>query len=394
MSENQPGQPASGSPQDDATRTDREDQEGVAAAPFLLSQEPVTEPDSSHGGTPDPTAPPAPAYEHLGELPATYGTQSVYLVAYDPRQLFAYWDVDWAAAPGAAFVLRACRADGEVESEQPITAVDAGRYLPAAVPGGTYFAELGTRGRDGAWNPVATSARVTMPSEGLASEAEPKFATLPFHLSFQRLLELIQGAMGNKEDLTAALARLQHGDRAWMRPIAGALEGMGSEKLHTLESLLGHEFSVHSAGDTGSGGHLRDRVEARGAGAYGNEGLSSGDLARGAGGSEGLSSAGMFGPRHGGGSEGLSSGGFGRDMTLAAFVAGMNSESLASFMGPGGGSEAWRLAKVVGPGGSDLAASERAADFRRAIEHQIGLLGALFSGSGSGDGSGPSSPGR
>ena len=61
----------------------------------------------------------------------------------------------------------------------------------------------------------------------------------------------------------------------------------------------------------------------------------------------------------------------------------MSSETLASFTGPsgGGGSEAWRLAKVVGPGGgSDLAASERAADFRRAIEHHIGLLGALFSG--------------
>ena len=396
MSESQPGQPASGSPQDDAARTDREDQERVAAAPFLLSQEPVTEPDAEAAGTPDPAAPPAPAYEHLGELPDTYGTQSVYLVAYDPRQLFAYWDVDWSTAPGAEFVLRVCRADGEVESEQYITVADAGRYLSAAVPGGTYFAELGTRGRDGAWNSVATSARVTMPPEGLAGEAEPKFATLPFHLSFQRLLELIQGAMGNKEDLTAALARLQHGDRAGMRPIAGALEGMGSEKLHTLETLLGHEFSVHSAGDTGSGGYLRDRAEALGVGAFGSEGLSSGDLVRGAGGSEGLSSTGMFGPRHGGGSEGLSSGGFGRDMTLAAFVAGMNSETLASFMGPGGGSEAWRLAKVVGPGGgSDLAASERAADFRRAIEHHIGLLGELFSTAGSGSGgSGPSSPGR
>ena len=373
MSESQPGQPASDVSQDDAAQ----EKEQVSTAPFLLSQEPVTEPDAAvDDETPNPAAPPAPAYEHLGELPAAYGTQSVYLVAYDPRQLFAYWDVDWAAAPGAAFVLRLCGADAQVESEHPITAADAGRYLPATRPGGTYFVELGTRGRDGAWNPVAISGRVTMPPEGLANEEEPTFATLPFHLSFQRLLGLIQGAMGQKEDLTAALSRLQHGDRAAMQPIAGALQGLDSEQLHTLEGLLGHEFSVHSAGDTGSGGFLRDRAEALGAGAFG---------------SEGLSSAGVFGPTSGLDSAGLSSGGFGRDMTLAAFVAGMSSETLASFAGPGhgGGSEAWRLAKVVGPGGgSDLAASERTADFRRAIEHHIGLLGGLFSGSHSESSSG------
>ncbi len=372
MSESQPGQPASDVSQDDAAQ----EKERVSTAPFLLSQEPVIEPEAAAAAeTLDPAAPPSPAYEHLGELPAAYGTQSVYLVAYDPRQLFAYWDVDWTAAPGAAFVLRLCGADSQVESEHSITPADAGRYLPATRSGGTYFVELGTRGRDGAWNPGATSGRVTMPPEGLASEDDPKFATLPFHLSFQRLLELIQGAMGQREDLTAALSRLQHGDRSGMQPIAGALEGIDSEQLHSLESLLGHQFSVHSAGDTGSGSFLRDRVEALGAGAFG---------------SEGLSSAGMFGPRHGGGSEGLSSGGFGRDMTLAAFVAGMSSETLASFAGPsgGGGSEAWRLAKVVGPGGGDLAASERAADFRRAIEHHIGLLGALFSGTHSESSSG------
>lgn len=150
MSESQPSQPASNFSPDDSAQ----EKEQVAAAPFLLSQEPVTEPDAPGADdlSPDSAPPPAPAYEHLGELPATYGTQSVYLVAYDPRQLFAYWDVDWASAPGAAFVLRVYRADGEIESEQSITAADAGRYLPAGTSGGTYFVELGTRGRDGAWN--------------------------------------------------------------------------------------------------------------------------------------------------------------------------------------------------------------------------------------------------
>ncbi len=126
------------------------------------------------------------------------------------------------------------------------------------MPGGTYFVELGTRGRDGSWQPVAHSGRVTMPPEGLAGETEPKFATLPFHLSFQRLLELIQGAMGHGEDLTAALARLQHGDRAGMQTIAGALtlNGLGSDQLHTLELLLGHKFSVEFRGRHGRAGFV------------------------------------------------------------------------------------------------------------------------------------------
>ncbi len=396
MSESQPGQPSASSSPDDA-RPDEDQAQKVAAAPFLLSQDPVTDPDAeaTGGNAPGPDVPPAPAYEFLGELPATYGTQSVYLVAYDPRQLFAYWDVDWSVAPGAAYSLHVCRADGEIETEVGISAADAGRYVPVTVPGGTYFVELGTRGRDGSWNPVAHSGRVTMPPEGLAGEDEPKFATLPFHLSFQRLLELIQGAMGHGEDLTATLARLQHGDRAGMEKINGALGGLGRDQMHTLETLLGQRFSVNSVGDTEN--FLRDRHEALGAGAFGSESLSSGVLAKGAGGSESLSSAGLIGPVGGMGSENLSSGAFGGDRTLRAFAAGMSSETLSSFMGPGGsgGSEAWRLAGAVGPGGSDLAASERAADFQRAIKHNLDVLGALFSAvsAGLGGGSGGSSPG-
>ena len=119
-------------------------------------------------------------------------------------------------------------------------------------------------------------------------------------------------------------------------------------------------------------------------------------MGAGAFGSEGLSSAGLIGPVGGMGSETLSSGAFGGDTTLRAFAAGMNSETLSSFLGPksGGGSEAWRIAGAVGPGGSDLAASERAADFGRAIEHNLSVLGALFSAvnAGLGGSSGGSSP--
>lgn len=247
---------------------------------------------------------PAPAYEHLGDLPPTYGSQSVYLVAYDPRQLFAYWDVDSGLAGNASYGLRVCRADGEVESEVPIHPREAGRYLAIGVPGGTYYVELGTSGRAGRWRPVAFSGRVTMPRAGLAGEAEPRFATLPFHLSFQRLLELIHDAMGQGEDLTAALARLQAGDQAGIAALVGTLASLSREQLVTLERLLGHQVNPRSDAGGSFGGASENLA-----------------LAISAGGSEVLSSAGL-----GGGAASAAAAAFGSE-TLSSQAAG--SETLA-----------------------------------------------------------------
>ena len=410
MSESPSGQPSDTS----ATESDTPLATGAArgmeglsraeAAPFELSQEPVTpEGETVPGSVP---ATPAPAYEHLGELPATYHTQSVYLVAYDPKQLFAYWDVDWTGGPATPYALHVCRADGSLEQKAEIAAAEAGKYLPAQLPGGTYFVELGRYGRDGRWQVIATSNHVTMPPAGLAGETEPKFATLPFHLSFQRLLELIHETMGHGEELTAALARLQHADGVGLDTLVGTLSRLGPEPLQTLETLLGQKFHVSSAREDQSstaGGHLhRDRRDVLAAGAFSSEGLSSANLSSG-------QAFGSSGERLGGGSEALSSGGFssgalagglGADLgsgnlasgsfssgilgvlgggseTLAAYAAGLSSESLSSFgMSSGSGG--------FGGGGGDLPAAERTAQLLRVLEGQLGMLGGLFSGSGSG----------
>ena len=344
MSESLPGQPP------DEPSPSRPD-DGVA--PFALSQDPVT----AEGPAPAPPVGtvPAPAYEHLGELPSTYGTQSVYLVAYDPRQLFVYWDIDWKNAPPTPYTLHICRADGPLEKRLDIFSSDAGRYVEVARPGGTYFVELGHHGRDGRWWPVASSGRVTMPPPGLSGDLDPQFATLPFHLSFQRLYELINDAMGHGEDLTAALSRLQGGGEPEVSPLLHTLHRLTGEQLHTLEMLLGQRFEI--ASDTGSptgsvpGGAarvLRDQHEVLSSGAFGSESLSSGAF----------------------GSENLSSGAFG-------------SESLSSFTA-GPSSEAWRLAGKGGPGvGSDTMDSERATVFLQAVEENLDVLGSLFSAFGS-----------
>ena len=98
-----------------------------------------------------------------------------------------------------------------------------------------------------------------------------------------------------------------------------------------------------------------------------------------------------------GGSEGLSSGGFGGE-SLLSLLGGMGSESSSFFAllaagGAGGSeglssavlargpsSEAWRLAgSGGGPSGSDTLSSEHTAALSRAMEHNLDVLGSLFS---------------
>ena len=348
MSENQPGPIHSNPlPGPDAARDiDGEMQTRIADAPFHLSQEPVTAEAAQNGFSSSGGAPPAPAYEHLGELPTSYGTQSVYLVAYDPRQLFAYWDLAPSEGTGKKYSLHICHPNGEIESKVDILPNEAGRYLAASRPNGTYYVELGAYSRNGVWQPVASSGRVTLPAEGLAGETEPKFATLPFHLSFQRLMELIEGAMGSKEDLTAALARLQRGERPAVSSLLGALSHLSGEQIHTLEMILGEKFAMDSEAGIrliGQGQFFRDKQEVLSSFGHGRD-ASAGS----AGGSEALSSGGAFGSESlssatlgAGGSETLSSSAFSSEVnlkplsseTFSSFTGKMGSETVSSFSG-------------------------------------------------------------
>ena len=400
MSENQsgpnpihptPGSPASSPDEDGATQT------RIAATPFQISQEPITVETAAEALASVIAPVHAPAYEHLGELPASYGTQSVYLVAYDPRQLFAYWDLAPTDTADKKYSLHVCYADGGVETHLDIRSAEAGRYITTSRPGASYYVELGTYSRSGLWQVAATSGRVTLPPEGLAHETEPRFATLPFHLSFQRLMEIIEGTMGTREDLTLALSRLQQGERPASPHFLGALSHLSSGQLRTLELLLGDKFATDSQAAGVSAGVRSSENFAptmgggsealsSAAGAFGSETLSSQALGsetvssfssggmggesvssftaasassseglpvfmRALGGSESVAamvghlnsevlSSLMGGP---GGSETLSSGGFGSE-SLYSLLAGMGSESLSSFFallaaGGSGGSE-------------------------------------------------------
>ena len=147
------------------------------------------------------------------ELPRVYGAPLLFAIARDPRTLFAYWNIDWSSifentAPVDRQVhLRVYRRDG---SEEPAVAVEpmAGNsYLSVAEPCESYRVEIGYYHPASVWNSVAKSDEVKMPPEKISEKMDIDVATIPFHLSFQRLTDLFRAS--NTDALGEIVAHLQ-----------------------------------------------------------------------------------------------------------------------------------------------------------------------------------------
>src|SRR4051794_35997033 len=91
-----------------------------------------------------------PAFDDLGELPRSYGEETLYLVARDPHWLFTYWDVDWSRFPAAAmqggefkiWLKLFVSGQGE-ESLIEINPEARNWYIPVSRASTAYYAEIG-----------------------------------------------------------------------------------------------------------------------------------------------------------------------------------------------------------------------------------------------------------
>jgi hypothetical protein len=219
---------------------------------FQISKEPLGDPPlpdpSTHKFTsvreeiPAPTV--APAYEDLGELPQSYGQDTLFLIARDPHWLFSYWDLDWLPwqpkAANGKFYLKLLKEDGSVEVTTEIHPEARNWYLPVKHAGTSYHAELGCLGADGEWIPIARSGVATTPQDKFSDSAEADFATVPIHLTFQRLVEMVRDRMKEGESLITALARLQgEGRRLLFQP--GRAPAWTDDQRRLLAALFGQE---------------------------------------------------------------------------------------------------------------------------------------------------------
>lgn len=237
--------------QTDASETKTPDRAQKKAAAFQIGPEPIAHEENDaasakfalgHESTWAPTE--TPAYEELGELPASYQEDTLFLIARDPRWLFCYWDFDYAPYPGAAmrggvrqFFLKITTAQGAEENLVEIAPEARNWYVPVSQPGTTYTAEIGFFEKTGAWHSIVRSAATVTPADALAPEANADFATVPAHIAFERLLEMMKDRMTEGESLISALARIAGEGRLEFR--AGSAPTWTDEQKRLLAALLG-----------------------------------------------------------------------------------------------------------------------------------------------------------
>jgi hypothetical protein len=147
------------------------------------------------------------------ELPRFYGPPLLFGIARDPRTIFTYWSIDWPSifentAPVARQVhLRVYRENGGEETNAAVEPMAGNCYLTVSRPRATYRVEIGFYQPENVWHIVAISDEVTMPPASVAENVDVDLATIPFHLSFQRLIDLFRASSG--EALSEIISRLQ-----------------------------------------------------------------------------------------------------------------------------------------------------------------------------------------
>ncbi len=173
---------------------------------FEISSEPVV----SHAERLDPETEASES-----DLPKSYGGPALYLMPRDPETLFAYWDVDWRAAfqdgmPTKRKVhLRILKADGTEETAQEIEPMAGSCYVTVSNADALRTGDLGFYQPAQVWHSVAVSAAVEMPRASGREPADAEFATIPLHLSFQRMIDAFRRSHHESASLTSMLSELR-----------------------------------------------------------------------------------------------------------------------------------------------------------------------------------------
>lgn len=216
----------------------------ISAQPVLVDAEENEAHKFEIGSTMEPVSEAVPAYEDLGELPVSYLEDTLFLVARDPRWLFSYWDFDFVKyAPGTfrggvkQFFLKVTTTAGADAALVEINPEARNWYVPVSSPDTAYSAEIGYFDKAGTWQRIVQSGVAVTPSDSVAPEATADFATVPAHLTFERLLELVKEKMTEGESLIAALARIAGEGRLEFR--AGKAPTWSEEQKRVLAALLG-----------------------------------------------------------------------------------------------------------------------------------------------------------
>ncbi len=197
-------------------------------------------------------------------LPHVYGEPILFAIARDPRTIFTYWNIDWpsifeSTSPIDRQVhLRVYKNDGAQETSAAAEPLAGSCCLSVSEPRGVYRVEIGYYQPKDVWNAVATSDAVTMPPDSVSESVDVDLATIPFHLSFQRLIDLFRASNGDA--LTEIISRLQR--RALTDADRELLSHEEWEILHAMNvSLDDIDAARRAFMDRADSAKLRKRTE-------------------------------------------------------------------------------------------------------------------------------------
>lgn len=152
--------------------------------------------------------------EIQAETPSQFsGSNLLFAIARDSRTIFAYWNIDWASELAAEepqdrhVYLRVLSESGAEESESLVEPLLGSFYAAVSQPRASYRVALGYYTRTGEWKSVAISEPVTMPADAPSENTRVDVATVPFHVTFQKLVDLF--GLTNGDPLVTALSRLE-----------------------------------------------------------------------------------------------------------------------------------------------------------------------------------------
>ena len=143
-----------------------------------------------------------------------YGEARLWLVARDPRCLFAYWEFRPDEHPAAVggdgrpqFFLRIYRGE-KAEATVEIEPGSGNVFIPAQSPDSDYSAELGFFSAD-VWCFLARSGETRTPPELPDAHDSVVFATIPARISLAKFRDALASSALPGESLAAAAARIQ-----------------------------------------------------------------------------------------------------------------------------------------------------------------------------------------
>lgn len=142
----------------------------------------------------------------------------LYVIARDPKSLFLYWDLNWTRLFARAGLsprqvhLRIYRGSGSIQGTQEINPFRGHCYAEVTDAGAEYYCELGCF--EGiAWTGLVRSGTTATPEASMSDDLSGEFATLPIHLSFQKLLDILGTTDLDRTMLARSVAELQESAR-------------------------------------------------------------------------------------------------------------------------------------------------------------------------------------